>query len=161
MDSARVSVTGHLGADPQLRQVGPRQLAEFSIAVGYLRRQSGKEVEDTDWYRCTLWGNERAPLAVEKLALGDLVNVEGDLRHRKYTHNGRDRVEYEIRVDFWNRLARKNVPGTAEGDADAGSTADEPAATPAAPAEPSANGAAQPESGQPAATPEAQREAPF
>ena len=116
-------MSGHVGGPPELTQVGNHLVAEFGVAVGYYRRRSGQsqDVKDTDWYQCAVWGEHQAKLVAGKLDTGDFVDVDGDLRQRKYTtQQGVRGYENELRVEFWNLLIDKSE--------ESGSTSDDTAA---------------------------------
>lgn len=56
MNFAQITVSGNIGADPEIRDVNGTKVANLSIAVneGYTNKQ-GEKVEKTHWYRLEAW----------------------------------------------------------------------------------------------------------
>jgi len=56
MNFAQVTISGNVGADPEVRDVNGTKVASVSIAVneGYTNKQ-GEKVEKTHWYRLEAW----------------------------------------------------------------------------------------------------------
>lgn len=56
MNFAQITVSGNIGADPEIRDVNGTKVANVSIAVneGYTNKQ-GEKVEKTHWYRLEAW----------------------------------------------------------------------------------------------------------
>ncbi len=99
------SVQGNVGQDPELKEVGNSEVAEFSIAD---RQYEGPEREATvGWYRCQVWG-PRAHTVMEFIRKGSSITVFGALKQRKYqTQSGEDRVSMDIRVNDFTLPARQ------------------------------------------------------
>ena len=100
---------GRIG-QKQLKYTGDQKpVAIFSIATtkSYKDKQSGDWVEQTEWHRLVSF-NKCAEHVSEKLAPGDVVQVEGELRTRKWQDkDGVDRFTTEIIVnDFPKKLPR-------------------------------------------------------
>lgn len=79
-----VHVTGHIGKDPELRDVrtadGPTAVAKFSLAV----KQDKAGNKPPLWLEVVSWGNLGIS-AHEVLRKGDLVMVKGKLRQDEWT----------------------------------------------------------------------------
>ena len=56
MNIAQITVSGNVGADPEIRDVNGTKVANLSVAVneGYTNKQ-GEKVEKTHWYRLEAW----------------------------------------------------------------------------------------------------------
>lgn len=56
MNIAQITVSGNVGADPEIRTVNDTKVANLSVAVneGYTNKQ-GEKVEKTHWYRLEAW----------------------------------------------------------------------------------------------------------
>jgi len=56
MNIAQITVSGNVGADPEIRMVNDTKVANLSVAVneGYTNKQ-GEKVEKTHWYRLEAW----------------------------------------------------------------------------------------------------------
>lgn len=81
------TVAGHLGADPELRNVGQSQALNLRIASKSREKQDGAWQNVTTWVGATVWGKRAQGLA-DILRKGSYVVVSGSLRLREYT--GRD-----------------------------------------------------------------------
>lgn len=88
-----IIVVGHLGMDPDLR-VTPtgKSVCTFNVAENIKTKKKNPrtggfdEVEETQWFRVTLW-DSTAELAAKYLAKGKLVYVSGRLVVEKWTDN--------------------------------------------------------------------------
>ena len=80
----RVSIIGFVGNDAQLRSTkAGASVAVFSVATkSSWKKASGGYDSRTDWHRCVAWGSLSQFAA--KLEKGAHVQVEGELRYRKY-----------------------------------------------------------------------------
>jgi len=91
---AHVTLIGHLGKDPEIRQAGQHQVVGFSIAV----TTGFGEKKTTTWWNCQFWG-ERAVKVAQYLAKGKPVLVEGEPSERQYeTTAGTKGKSLDVRV---------------------------------------------------------------
>ena len=98
---ADITLTGFLGADPELKFTsGGKALANFSVAEGHRKRDASGEWQDdgTTWWRCTAW-ERQAEAAAESLRKGSRVVVTGQVRSRQYEHNGQTKTSYDVKVN--------------------------------------------------------------
>lgn len=100
---------GRIG-QKQLKYTGDQKpVAIFSVATtkSFKNKDSGDWVEQTEWHRLVSF-NKCAEHVSEKLVPGDVVQVEGELRTRKWQDkDGVDRFTTEIIVnDFPKKLPR-------------------------------------------------------
>ena len=72
--SLNMQVTGFVGSDPQVRQVGDQQVASFSVAISRKNRSGDKL---TLWYRVNCW-NKLAEIAEQYVHKGSLVQVSAE-----------------------------------------------------------------------------------
>lgn len=73
----RWELIGNMGADAELRYTKTGQpVAGFRMAVNTAYKKDGTLVEQTDWYKVTVWGNLAENVA-KFTAKGSLVRVEG------------------------------------------------------------------------------------
>lgn len=103
-DICSITLTGNLGKDPQLSQVGQNQtdVARFSIANGSRRGQQ----DHTSWFTCDVWGRQ-AQTAAQYLRKGMKVAVTGDLKIEQYTdRDGIERTAAKIDVRSFQMLDR-------------------------------------------------------
>jgi single-strand DNA-binding protein len=93
----RVTLLGHLGADPELRVTpGGQAVLKLRLATNetYLDRSNVRQ-ERTEWHRVTVWGR-RAEALGKILQKGDLLCVEGRLQTSTYEKNGEKRYSTEV-----------------------------------------------------------------
>lgn len=106
-DLFNLALTGRLGRDPELKQVGGQSVLECAVASG----DYAKDGEKTYWTRVTLWG-KRAESLSRLLTKGRLVAASGHLSVREYTgKDGQARTSLELRADQLEPLGPK--PGAA------------------------------------------------
>lgn len=96
--SAPITITGRLGADPELT-FAPSGVAIAKFRVVTDRRiKDGDEWKSTDttWWNCTAF-KALAEGMCEELAKGDLVIVVGNVKSREYeTREGEKRTVWEV-----------------------------------------------------------------
>lgn len=100
---------GFVGADPTIRYVESRPVAEFSLATREPARTGPKGnpiPERTEWHRIVMW--DRNAETVEKyVRKGAKLYVEGKLRTRVW--EDRNTIKHtvtEIYADFFDILSR-------------------------------------------------------
>lgn len=82
----KVILMGNVGADPKIRYVEGRPLAEFSLATTEPARTmpSGAVIpERTEWHRLVMW-DKNAELAERYIRKGSRLLLEGKLRTRTW-----------------------------------------------------------------------------
>ena len=72
--SINMQVTGFVGSDPQVRQVGEQSVASFSVAVSRKNRAGEKQ---TLWVRVNCW-NKLSDVAAQYVRKGSLVQVTAE-----------------------------------------------------------------------------------
>lgn len=104
----KVILVGHLGADPELRDMGNgRQCATFSLATGerWKDKQTGEQRERTEWHRVVVFNEALVGVAEKYLRKGNKLYVEGQLQTRKWTDQaGVDRYSTEIVLQGFNAV---------------------------------------------------------
>lgn len=94
----KVILVGHLGKDPEIRQIAPNQnVCQFSIATSEnWVDKAGQKQERTEWHRIVVWG-KMAEICGKYLAKGRQVYVEGRLQTRSWEdQQGQKRYTTEI-----------------------------------------------------------------
>ncbi len=87
----KVQIIGRLGQDPELREVGSSQVANFSVATtNKYKDRNGDTQETTEWHRVSFWGRQ-AEVCADYMRKGQLVYIEGSLKTRKYEKDGETR----------------------------------------------------------------------
>jgi single-strand DNA-binding protein len=110
MALCKVMIIGNLGSDPEMRYTpSGRAVTQFNVAVNQSTKnhQTGEWVEETDWFRVTVWG-DRAERMAEALRKGNKVFVEGRFRTREFEgRDGQKRTSLEITADSIVNLERR------------------------------------------------------
>lgn len=99
--SARATIIGHLGGDPEQRQT-PNGTTVLNFSVATSRRRGQQET--TTWWRVSAFGQRAEGLAILTsrglLAKGALVQVTGEAEQRFYTdRNDNERSSLDINAD--------------------------------------------------------------
>lgn len=96
----RVTLTGHLGAAPDVKDLSAGVVANCRLATtDYFKdKASGTMKEATEWHRLVFFGRH-AEIARDFLVKGSRIYIDGRLRTRKWSSNGQDRYTTEIVVE--------------------------------------------------------------
>jgi single-strand DNA-binding protein len=129
----RVSLIGHLGADPEARRTTSGALVvNLRIATSdtWTDKQSGEKKEATEWHTIVIFGATPdqpglAGIAEKYLRKGHKVFVEGKLRTRKWQdQSGADRWTTEVHLSSFNAqlilLEKAERPPPADAPVDEG-----------------------------------------
>ena len=102
----KVTLIGFLGSDAEVRSNNDRSLTNLSLATKSSYKKDGQYIEHTEWHRCVVFG-KLAEFA-GTLKKGGHVQIEGELRSRKYTSSktNSEQTIWEIRVDSILKLDR-------------------------------------------------------
>ena len=110
MALCKVMIIGNLGSDPEMRYTpNNRAVTQFNVAVNQSTKnqQTGEWVEETDWFRVSVWG-DRAERMAESLRKGNKVFVEGRFKTRQFEgRDGQTRTSLEITADSIVNLERR------------------------------------------------------
>ena len=131
MSINRVSITGNLTRDPELRvTAGGTQVLSFGVAVNDRRRnpQTGEWEDYPNFVDCTMFGT-RAEAVSRFLAKGNKVAIEGKLRYSSWEKDGQRRSKLEVIVDEIEFMSQRQV-GAAPAAAPVSTPAPAPAAIP-------------------------------
>lgn len=85
-----LSLTGNLGRDAEVRQVGSSTVCSFSVAMtsGY------GDKKQTVWLDCSLWGKQAEGSLPSYLTKGQQVAVSGELSTRE--HEGKTYLQLRV-----------------------------------------------------------------
>jgi single-strand DNA-binding protein len=110
MALCKAMIIGNLGGDPEMRYTpNGRPVTQFNVAVNQSTKnqQTGEWIEETDWFRCTVWG-DRAERTAEQLRKGNRVFVEGRFKTREFEgRDGQKRTSLEITADSVVNLEKR------------------------------------------------------
>jgi single-strand DNA-binding protein len=99
-DLNKAIVIGHLGADPEVRQMqngSPVVNLRIATSERWRDKQSGDQRERTEWHRVVIFNEVVGKIAEQYLRKGSHVYVEGTLQTRKWTdQQGIERYSTEI-----------------------------------------------------------------
>jgi len=75
----KIMLTGALGNDCEVREVGNRKAINFNVAVHQdYKDADGNKVEKTEWVKAVLWKNDNQPSKIaDYLKKGQKVYIEG------------------------------------------------------------------------------------
>lgn len=109
MSINRVTISGNLGNDPELRSTASgMQVLSFSVAVNDRVKGANGEYEDrANWISCTMFGN-RAESVSKYLSKGLKVAIEGKLRWSQWERDGQKRSKIEVIVDEIELMQRQD-----------------------------------------------------
>ena len=97
----RVTLVGNLGQDPEVKSTqSGRSVCSLNIAVNEVwKDKQGQKQERTDWFRCTVWGDQGDNCA-KFLKKGRQVLVEGKLQNRTWEDkDGQKRYATDVVAD--------------------------------------------------------------
>jgi len=126
----KVMIIGNLGSDPEIKYMPSGDAAatlSVATADAYKDKQSGEQVEKTEWHRVVAYGR-LAEIMGEYLKKGSKVYIEGSLQTRKWQDkSGNERYTTEIKAREMQMLDSRAGAGM-------GSSAAMPASAASAPA---------------------------
>jgi single-strand DNA-binding protein len=98
VDSAKVTVVGRLGADPESRETASgKRISYAPIAIGQRKKTTAGNWEDgvTMWFKLVAFGSD-----LDEFTKGDKVTAAGRLAMSEWEdREGNTRQSYEILVD--------------------------------------------------------------
>ena len=96
--SARISIHGHLGKDPEMKETKTgKKMATFSVAVNR-RAKVGDSYENvTDWFNVTCW-DKHAELMNNHFWKGKEIILHGNLQNNNYEKDGQTVYKDSISV---------------------------------------------------------------
>lgn len=103
----KVILLGYVGKDPEIRYIGTRPVASFSLATTEPARKSadGNQIpERTEWHNIVMW-DRNAEIAERYVRKGTRLMCEGKIRSRMWEDkNAIKRYTTEIIVDTFELL---------------------------------------------------------
>jgi single-strand DNA-binding protein len=110
----RLQLIGHLGADPELKEVpSGKQVCTFRVAVDRRWRGADKETnQDPDWFNVEAWGR-LGEICGQYLSKGRLVYLEGRVQTDRYEQDGQTRYFTKVVAEQMQMLDRRAGEKTA------------------------------------------------
>lgn len=109
MSVNKVILVGNVGRNPEIKYVGSRPYAPFSLATSdpaYTTAQGVQVPERTEWHNIVMW-DRHAETAERYITKGTKLYIEGKLRTRAWQDaNAIKRSVTEIVVDTFDILSR-------------------------------------------------------
>lgn len=106
----RFTAIGHVGQDPEIKEVGEYKVANFSLATterGFTKRDGTKVEDKTDWHNVVAWRG-LAEIIEKYVHKGDKLYIEGKNKTRSYDDkDGNKRYVTEILLDNIELLGNK------------------------------------------------------
>jgi len=103
----KVILIGNLGADPEVKDIGNKQVANFNLATTKsYKNAKGERVEKTEWHRCVIWGKP-AGVMKQYVKKGSKIYVEGENQTRSYEKDENTFYVTEVVCDEMNMLDGK------------------------------------------------------
>ena len=93
----RVQLIGHVGQEPEIKNLESGRVANFTIATNEnYTNAKGEKVEQTEWHRVVAWG-KLAEIMEKYVTKGKEIVVQGKLTYRSYEDkNGEKRYITEV-----------------------------------------------------------------
>ena len=104
MNFAQITVSGNIGSDPEIRDVGGTKVANLSVAVNEnYTNKAGEKVEKTHWYRLEAWdgsnGKGLVSNVIEPYAKkGTTVFAQGFPIIEEYEKDGQKHRSFKIKL---------------------------------------------------------------
>jgi single-strand DNA-binding protein len=98
----KVILVGHLGREPEVKEVQGFKIASFTLATS----RKTKQAEETEWHNLKCF-NRLAEIAEQYLKKGSLVYIEGRLTTRTWEKDGQKHSRTEIVVESLQMLGGK------------------------------------------------------
>jgi single-strand DNA-binding protein len=81
----QITITGNVGADPELKMVKDTTLAEFSFAHTPYSKTKGEG--EAIWFKVTFW-NSKADSVMDSVRKGDRLVITGEFTESKWEKDG-------------------------------------------------------------------------
>ena len=116
----RAELIGRLGADATINHLASGgRVANMSVATdqGYINRDTGERVEQTEWHRVVTFQPGLVDMLEKHARKGRLVYIAGTLQTRRWRKDGEDsdRFSTEIRLAPGGRVQFLDKPNGANG----------------------------------------------
>jgi single-strand DNA-binding protein len=109
---------GHVGKDPEIKNVNGKPMAQFSIATSesWKDKDSGERKQKSEWHRIVCFQEGLVNIIKQYVKKGSKVYIEGQIVHRKWDDNGVEKSMTEINIKQRGKLV---LLDKADGGADA------------------------------------------
>lgn len=111
----KVQLIGHVGKEPETKNIGEYTVCNFSLATSSAYKQNGETKEKTEWHKIQAWG-KLAEIVDKYIKKGSKIYIEGSLQTRDYEKEGVKHYTTEIKI---NDLIMLDSKGQDKSDAPA------------------------------------------
>ena len=101
----QVTLIGHLGQTPELKETPNTVLTNLSIATNHRVKRGGEYIDETTWHRVTCFGKS-AEFICQYARQGTLAYIDGRLQTRTYEKEGETKYITEIIANRVSILAK-------------------------------------------------------
>lgn len=102
----RVTLIGHLGADPEIKRLGsgdPVVNLRLATSESWKDKATGERKEQTEWHSIVIYNENLCRIVEQYVKRGSRILIEGALKTRKWTGNdGKDQYRTEIVLGRFN-----------------------------------------------------------
>eukprot|EP01029_Cantina_marsupialis_P028607 TRINITY_DN776756_c0_g1_i1.p1 TRINITY_DN776756_c0_g1~~TRINITY_DN776756_c0_g1_i1.p1 ORF type:complete len:109 (-),score=24.37 TRINITY_DN776756_c0_g1_i1:24-350(-) len=106
MSLNKVTLIGHVGANPEINEANGKKVANLSLATTETFKKGEEKVEETEWHRLVVWG-KLAEIVEQYIKKGSHIYIEGRLRTRSWEQDEIKRYTTEIIVSEIKFLDKK------------------------------------------------------
>jgi single-strand DNA-binding protein len=107
MSLNKVALIGHVGANPEITDVGGKKVANMSLATSETYTKNEERITNTEWHKLVLWG-KLAELVEKHIKKGSQIYIEGKLKTRSWENtDGKKQYTTEIIVNEVKFLDKK------------------------------------------------------
>lgn len=93
----QITLIGHIGKDPETKEVGSTTLTKFSVATRHRIKKDDEWVDQTTWHNIVCWG-KRGDVIAQYCSKGDMIGITGRQEHRKYEDKETGATKYMSEV---------------------------------------------------------------
>ena len=123
----KVILIGHLGQDPEIKQVGDNSVCTFSLATSkkWLDKKTGEVKSSTEWHNCEAW-RKTGEIISKFHCKGDRIAIEGEINYQSTEHEGVKKYYTKINVRGFEFVKDKADVSPVAATAEAGGKNDLP-----------------------------------
>ena len=115
-----ITLIGHLGKNPETRNLESGNVTTFSLAVTEKwKTKDGEQKEDTEWFNIEAWGKQGEVLATY-LQQGSAIFLKGRIKTDTWEKDGVKQYRQKVRVTSFQFLGGKtdSTPNTGSSNND-------------------------------------------
>lgn len=102
----KVTLLGHVGQAPEIRETSGNKVANFTLATTEKYTKDGVKVENTEWHNIVIWGR-MAETVASYVRKGSKLYLEGRIKTESYEKDGIKRYTTKIICNQMQMLDNK------------------------------------------------------